>query len=110
MMDTYVSEPDLQRLRMELRHAESHARSLRRRLKSLGGVRSQDRTSLTQRVVEFLDHEPGLEFSPADVRRGIDAEHDVASILRSLVLQGRVTRTRRGIYRSVRSIEGATTT
>jgi len=105
IVESQPSEADVQRLRIELRRAESHARSLRRRLEDLGGVRRHGRRSLTEEILEFLDRDPTLEFSPADVRDGISVDGDVSSILRSLARQGRVVRAQRGIYRSIRACE-----
>ena len=54
LVEPQASEADVQRLRIELRRAESRARSLRRRLEDLGGVRRHGRRSLTEQILEYL--------------------------------------------------------
>lgn len=105
-----ASEADVQRLRVESRRAESHARSLRRQLEELGGVRRHGRQSLTEQILEFLERDPSLEFSPADVAAGIGVDGDVSSILRSLATLGRVVRAQRGIYRCLQHSQETSTT
>lgn len=95
-----LSAEEVQKLRVELREVERHARHLRNRLDSVGGIRRHRRDDLAQTVVNFLESHPGLEFSPGDVRHGIGTDGDVSKMLWNLAAAGRIDRPSRGRYRS----------